>query len=658
MKKTSCAIAAAIILGLAISVLPATGQTNSTWIGGATNGGVWSNASLWNPAVVPNGNYNVTVPWNPSGDVFNGPELDLNITVQNLTIINRVFLDNQSFPGTNLTVNGNTSITTSVGHDGETAAIFDDGGVWLFGTLANYNSATHTLTDGFFFAFNGGTIGWRGADIITNQNGTLIVSGTAARMVDQNNNLNAFRNIAVNTGGFTIADGYNFTTAGNFTNKGGMAVTTGDGMTTVFTIPAPFSLTNFNAGTHTLTDGYYDVEVTNVPGTATLRFPGADIWTLSDATLKLVGAGASIIDSNTSLNGLRNLSGVTNTTLTNAGTLTITPNGGTFTVDSSTHNLDNGANITISGNHHTTNSTITHVGNPNDGTQAQGNNTLTTRLTINGNSLIEGGGVDMGGQPGLTTQYHTELQIINGLEFRGAFLTGTGTTFADIGTIQFNQNSTLDPGHSPGELTFSGNAQVALDSSTTTKIQIGGYTAGVEFDRIVKAGGSMTLGGKLLIEMYNGFENLIRNSDLFDVISASTNLFGSFSNIASGARVATNDGKGTFIVTYSGSQSVRLSKFLPPPRVVDVTKLPGHNFTIYFLGYPNSTYDLQASPDPNPANFETIASLGTGSGPDYGVFATEDAFSGGYRKRFYRVVYPSEPPAARASTRGTFVRKG
>ncbi|MDQ2918441.1 MAG: hypothetical protein M3R10_00990 [Verrucomicrobiota bacterium] len=641
MQRIKTLVRIAFLLLGAMAVTPQVlAQTNSTWVGQSNGTGNWNNNLYWNPQVVPNGNFNATITRNPNGDQFNGPELDVNISLQNLSIINRVFLDNQSFPGTNLTVNGTTSITTAPGHDGETAALFDDGGTWLFGTLTNYNSASHTLTDGFFFVFNNGTIGWHGADITTNQGGTLITSGSS-RIIDQDTNLNAFRNLAVNNGGFTVADGYNFTTAGNFTNNGGLGITTGNGASTIMTITG--SLTNFDSTSHTLTNGFYDVEDTGTTsGIARLRFANADIRTLVTANIKLVGPGASITDLN-GLNALRNLSGIQSGSLTSAGTLTITPSGGTFSNDNSTHTIDHGANITIQGNHHSMNGGTTNIGAP-------GNNSDTT-LSISGNSIVEGGGLDMGGEPGVNTQYHTQLQVMNGIEFRGAYLTGTGTTFADVGLIQ---GSVLNPGHSPGQLTFQGN--LTMDNSVETDIQVGGYAADNNLDQIFQSGGTLTIGGRLLISFLNDFDQTVSGGDNFDIFTSSGMVSGSFSNAASGARIATNDGKGTFVVNYSGMSTVTLSAFLPPPRVVNVTKAPGENFTIYFLGYPNSTYDLQASPDLNPDNFQTIASFATEPGGDYVVFGTEDFSSADYTTRFYRVVYPGQSAQSRKQSRAAISR--
>ena len=505
----------------------------------------------------------LTISWDPNGQIFNGPELDTNVTIQNLTIVNRAFLDDQAFPGSNLTVTGTTAITTSPGHDGETAALFNAGGTWLLGTLTNYNAATHTLEDTFFFPFSGGTIGFKNADIWINK-GTIIIGGTTSHLIDQNTSLNAFRNLIQNDGGFTVSDGYNFTTAGDFTNNGGISVSTGNGASTVMTISG--SLTNYDAGTHTLAGGSYDVEDTSDPsGVAKLRFPNADIRTLAFASIKLVGPGASITDLS-GLNALRNLSGLQGGSLTSGGTLTITPNGGTFTNDGASHTIDTGASITIQGDYHSINGGTTTIGPPTDNSN--------TILTVNGHSIIDGGGFDFGGTPGVTTQYHTELQIMNGIEFRGAYITGTGTTFADVGLIQ---GSVLNPGHSPGQLTFEGN--LSLDDTTTTQIQIGGTSPGDQFDQVLQGSGLFTLGGTLDLTVIDGAENSITYSDMFDIITSDQTLSGGFDNVASGDRLNTSDGIGSFLVTYASQNKVTLSNFEQVLRITGAVSRKTHGAT-------------------------------------------------------------------------------
>lgn len=634
-KSLVVTLSALALGGSALAPIQVFGQINSTWIGNPSGNGTgnWSNNANWNPANVPgtdpNFVWNVTIPYHPANDQFNGPSLDVDVTVHDLTLVNRGFLDNQLQPiATNLTVTGTTSFTTTAGHDGEYGVIWNFGGIYSLGTLSNYTAATKTLESGWIAAFQSGTPGnyhpgttkFRGADVVQNK-GVLSVSGVGSAILNQDNNSNALTNLAVNEGGLFLNDGASFTTAGNLTNNGALEI--GGKDTTIFTVTG--SLTNYDPGTHVLTGGFYTVGAD--PGaTATLRFPGADIRTLSNANITLRGAGASITDLS-GQNALRNLAGLQGGRLTSAGTLTITPDGGTFSNNAASHTINEGANITIAGNHTSTNAGTTAVSAPTD--------SANTSLIINGSSIIDGGGLDFGGTPGVNTQYHTTLQVINGIEFRGAYLTGTGTTFADVGLIQ---GSVLNPGHSPGQLTFDGD--LTLDDTTTTEIQIGGLGAANEFDQIVQTNGTLTLGGRLLVSFLDDFENSISGDDSFEIITSDATLSGSFNNAADGARIATNDGKGTFVVTYAGQNKVTLSDFLPPPKVVSVTKMPNEYLRITFEGYPNSSYELQASPDLNPDNFETIATFGVGEG---NTFAVEDIDSDNQTRRFYRIVYPLGP---------------
>ncbi len=71
----------------------------------------------------------------------------------------------------------------------------------------------------------------------------------------------------------------------------------------------------------------------------------------------------------------------------------------------------------------------------------------------------------------------------------------------------------------------------------------------------------MALGGQLVLSFLNNFQNLVTGSDTFTVVSASSNFTGAFSNVASGTRLLTSDGFGTFVVTYTGSNVV-LSNFI------------------------------------------------------------------------------------------------
>ncbi len=639
----------ALIIASIMFASPARAQVvNSTWLGdGSQNfsNGNWSNSAWWNPHTVPNNSgpttYDVTLPWDPNGGFFNGPHLDIGVAIHNLTMINRLFLDNQGSGVTNLTVTGSTGFVTTPGRDGEFGAIFCAGGsTYSLGTLTNYTVATHTLEAGDLGALSGGTIAFHNADIITNR-GVLFVAGIGSRILNQDNSTSAYANLRTNEGVVQFADGAGFGTVSDLTNNGAIFLGANDGTNTTFTING--LLTNYDPSAHTLTGGQYEVDTgTSTTGVATLRFPNADIRTIVNAIVKVDGANASIRDF-LGANAFRNLQGIQGGTFTSGGTSTITPTGGTFTNMNAGHVMPPNSNITVQGNYSASGGGTISIGAPG--------NASNTSLTISGNALIDGGGLDMGGQPGVNTQYHTTLQVMNGLQFRGAYLTGTGTTFADVGMIQ---GSVLNPGHSPGQLAFQGN--LTLDGTTTTDMQIGGLSAGDQFDQVVQSGGGLTLGGKLLLSFVDGFEYDISPDDTFDIITSGSNLAGSFSNIVSGSRIATNDGKGTFIVAYSGTNKVTLSQFLPPPKILSVTRMPNQNFKIFCQGYPEAgVYRLEASNDLNPTNFQSIETIGTSSGS---FLEFEDLDSNNHPARFYRIIFPGDDsPPARATSHAS-KRKG
>ena len=120
-RTTSLAAMVALLCGSLFLAPRISAQINSTWLGdgiGDFSNGNWSNAAFWNPSSVPNNSgpsvYNVSITYHPGVAQFNGPELDQNVTIENLTLIDRVFITNQASGdiGTTLTVNGTTSITT------------------------------------------------------------------------------------------------------------------------------------------------------------------------------------------------------------------------------------------------------------------------------------------------------------------------------------------------------------------------------------------------------------------------------------------------------------------------------------------------------------------------------------------------------------------
>ena len=80
---------------------------------------------------------------------------------------------------------------------------------------------------------------------------------------------------------------------------------------------------------------------------------------------------------------------------------------------------------------------------------------------------------------------------------------------------------TLSPGFSPGSLTVTGNLNL---SPTTTLIEIGGTTAGTQFD-VINVGGTANLGGTLNVVSWGGYTPTAGDTFNFLTFGSSTGSF-------------------------------------------------------------------------------------------------------------------------------------
>ncbi len=65
--------------------------------------------------------------------------------------------------------------------------------------------------------------------------------------------------------------------------------------------------------------------------------------------------------------------------------------------------------------------------------------------------------------------------------------------------------------------------------------------------------GNVTLGGLLAFSFINGFENLVSNTDTFEILTAGETLTGAFSNVASGEVLNSSDNLYSMQVYYGGA---------------------------------------------------------------------------------------------------------
>ncbi|SMP40243.1 autotransporter-associated beta strand repeat-containing protein [Neorhodopirellula lusitana] len=167
--------------------------------------------------------------------------------------------------------------------------------------------------------------------------------------------------------------------------------------------------------------------------------------------------------------------------------------------------------------------------------------------TYTGTTLVSGGLLQIDGSHSGGGQYTVE---------GNAALGGNGTIDSDV---IVNASGHLSPGASAGTLSV---GDLTLVSGAAFDVELGGTVAGVDYDQLLAD--LVTLGGSLNVSLLNSDGAIWEPSptDAFTILSAGTDLSGMFENVASGERLETVGGEGSFLVTYdSASDSVELSNY-------------------------------------------------------------------------------------------------
>ncbi len=183
-------------------------------------------------------------------------------------------------------------------------------------------------------------------------------------------------------------------------------------------------------------------------------------------------------------------------------------------------------------------------------------------LTVSGGELSFGGDFTNAGGT-LVLSSGGFINFAEPLDLGAGTLAGTGTITAP----EITTAGLVSPGNSPGFLSIVGD--LTLQSTARLQIQLGGTTPGIGHD-VLAVNGLANLGGSLLqLDFIADFESSVSPADTFTILSA-TALTGAFSGAASGSRIFTSDGLGSFLVNYGDSSpfainSVVLSQFVAIP---------------------------------------------------------------------------------------------
>jgi hypothetical protein len=123
-------------------------------------------------------------------------------------------------------------------------------------------------------------------------------------------------------------------------------------------------------------------------------------------------------------------------------------------------------------------------------------------------------------------------------------------SFVGIGTIRMNvaSGARLVPGDDgeAGRMRFY--YDLDLEAGSLLDLEIGGTERGLEIDAIDVA--QIFLDGALSIDFIDGYAQHVTADDVFALVTATTGLEGAFQNVASGERLRTADGRGSFAIFY------------------------------------------------------------------------------------------------------------
>ena len=531
------------------------------------------------------------------------------VFLTNLTIANNLITDNNADTHINGTITNNGTITLNAA--GNVTRLFLDSDTTLNGggtvTLASLNGSSNAQITGGFRLTNvdnliqgEGNLGVNSSSF-TNQAGGVINANISGRalFLDPSNVANAFVNLGLleaTNGGLLQLSG---NAGGAFTNTNGTILANGAGsevqlLSSVSITGGTLNTLNggvvrnlagqvaflsnlTNAGT-LITDNNADTHVSgtitnsgtmafNAAGNVTRLFLDADTMLTGGGTITLAGVNAQITGGfrltnvNNLIQGQGNL-GANSSSFTNqsGGVINANVNGQVLLLDPA-----NMANAFVNAGlmEATSGGILQFSGNAGgDFTNSGTIRALTNGVLRFDGNVTSSGTVDVGSNTLTATGNYTQtagtfhlaggtVQSNNALNFQGGLIDAFGSINAAI-----MNNAMLRPGLGGSGLAVTGN--ISLLSSSQLIFQIGGLVQGSEYG-FIGVNGTVSLGGQLVLSFVNGFQ--ASGSDSFTLMSTN-GLSGSFTNIASGGRLTTTDGSGSFLVDYSGNQLV-ISAFVP-----------------------------------------------------------------------------------------------
>ncbi len=477
----------------------------------------------------------------------------------NLTNADR-FLGSGILTNTNNLIQGDTNNTGGLGYNligiiNQTGGVIDANnnglvlnvdpnlanGLVNHGLMEASNGGILLLTGngGGSFTNTGATISAQTGSTIQLVNGVSITGGTLSAVgTGSIVNLNtATLNTLTLAGAFNAPNATTTTLNGAIVNTGSISINS-TGNFTVLTLGSNVTLTGggilnlFNADLVTGSGILTNVDNTIQGETSNSGSLGSNVIGIVNQVGGLISASVSGLTLNVDPDSADGLVNQGTMQAINGGILLLNGNGGgTFT---------NSGTIQASGGTLQFSGTVTSSGTVDVGADS---------LSVTGSYTQSAGTFRLAGGSVTST---------SALDFEGGLVDAWGTMVSAI-----TNNANLQPALGGSPLTGAGlnvTGNISLLSASTLTFQLGGLTQGTQYGSL-NVNGTVALAGQLVLTFVNGFQNSVTGSDVFTVLNSSSTLTGSFANVASGTRLTTSDGFGSFVVTYSGSDVV-LSNFL------------------------------------------------------------------------------------------------
>jgi hypothetical protein len=207
-------------------------------------------------------------------------------------------------------------------------------------------------------------------------------------------------------------------------------------------------------------------------------------------------------------------------------------------------------------------------------------------------------------------------------------LSGAGSTFVPVNSIANNSGvfrlrnnrdfTTTGPLTNSGTLHVDGTAVLTTTGNLTQtgtesvlEYEMSALPAGSSYDSI-NVNGTATLAGSLRLVIKDNLASSLAPGAMVTVLKAGTPVAGAFANAASGTRLPSANGMGSFLVYYGpgsphGAANLVLTDYIPPDIALTIVSFsvgPGtgthqseQQINVVFAGTPGATYFLEASRD-------------------------------------------------------------